>query len=339
MEYEASLQTISWFNEHRMNDRIELSPHFQRRAVWLERERSELMETICSNLPFPEIYIHVVTDRDTGGQRYIVVDGQQRLTSIFRFIDNDFGLPNNDYWHGQNFRDLSDDQKEAFWDYKVVVRSLRRTNDAEIRDLFERLNTNNIALNDQEIRNAKYRGAFKNLALKLADDSLFQEMGLFTARDVRRMLDVEFIGELLVLVIHGISNKKDLLDDFYAQFDEELPGEADYETLFTTALGLFWSIYDSNNRMLFKTKSNFYTLFGCMIRYFKTTGNRSFTNPQRVQEAVIDLLEKARNQDFDDTNPEIEEYADAVSRAASDRGRRIRREEIIWTRIAGAEGI
>ncbi|MBW9271325.1 MAG: DUF262 domain-containing protein [Candidatus Thiodiazotropha sp. (ex. Lucinisca nassula)] len=339
MQYEASLQTISWFNEHRMNARLEISPHFQRRAVWLERERSELMETICSNLPFPEIYIHVVTDRDTGGQKYIVVDGQQRLTSIFRFIDNEFGLPNNNYWDGQNFRDLSDEQKEAFWDYKVVVRSLRRTNDTEIRDLFERLNTNNIALNDQEIRNAKYRGAFKKLALRLADDSLFQEMGLFTARDVRRMLDVEFIGELLVLVIHGISNKKDLLDSFYAQYDEEFPGEADYETLFTTALGLFWSIYETNNRVLFKTKSNFYTLFGCMIKYFKATGNRSFINPHQVQQTIIELIDKARNQEFDDNHPEIEEYADAVSRAASDRGRRIRREDILWERIAAAEGI
>lgn len=339
MEYEASLQTVSWFNEHRMNDRLEISPHFQRRAVWLERERSELVATICSNLPFPEIYVQIVTDRDTGGQKYIVVDGQQRLTSIFRFIDNEFSLPSNDYWNAQNFRDLSDEQKEAFWDYKIVVRSLRRTNDAEIRDLFERLNTNNIALNDQEIRNAKYRGVFKNLALKLADDSLFQEMSLFTARDVRRMLDVEFIGELLVLVIHGISNKKDLLDSFYAQFDEELPGESDYETQFTTALNLIWSIYDPGNKLLFKTKSNFYTIFGCMLRYFRETGNRSFPNPQRVKQAVVELINQARNQQFDEEQPDIEEYADAVSRAASDRGRRIRREEILWSRIARTEEI
>ena len=337
MKYEASLQTISWFNEHRVNDRLEISPHFQRRAVWLERERSELIATICSNLPFPEIYIQIVTDRDTGGQRYVVVDGQQRLTSIFRFIDNEFSLPNNDYWNGQNFRDLSDEQKDAFWDYKIVVRSLRRTNDAEIRDLFERLNTNNIALNDQEIRNAKYKGAFKTLALRLADDPIFQEMNLFTARDVRRMLDVEFVGELLVLLIHGVSNKKDLLDSYYAQFDEELAGESDFEREFLTALGLIWSIYDSSNKVLFKTKSNFYTIFGCMLRYIRETGNRSFPDPLRVQEAIVSLISAARAQEFDDSLPEIEEYSDAVSRAASDRGRRVRREEILWSRIAAVE--
>lgn len=339
MEYEASLQTISWFNDHRTSDRLEISPHFQRRAVWLDRERSELMVTICSNLPFPEVYIHVVTDPEAGRQKFVVVDGQQRLTSIFRFVDNVFPLPSDSYWSGKYFRDLDDNEKEAFWDYKVVVRSLRRTNDAEIRDLFERLNTNNIALNDQEIRNAKYRGAFKELALRLADDSLFQDMSLFTARDVRRMIDVEFVGELLVLLIQGVSNKKDLLDDFYARFDEELPNESEYESEFTTALNLMWSIYDNEHKALFKAKSNFFSLFGTMLRYYRTTGRRSFGNPQVVQDALVSLMSAARAQEFDDGAPEIEEYADAVSRAASDKGRRARREQILWSRLSNAEGI
>ena len=105
---------------------------------------------------------------------------------------------------------------------------MRRTSDAEIRDLFERLNTNTVALNDQEIRNAKYIGAFKQLAERLADSPIFQEMGLFSARDIRRMSDVEFISELLILTIQGISNKKDLVESYYARFEEELPGVGDY---------------------------------------------------------------------------------------------------------------
>lgn len=60
------------------------------------------------------------------------------------FIDGEIALPDNDDWNGQYFRDFEDDEKEAFWNYKVVVRGLSQTNDAEIRDLFTRLNTNNI---------------------------------------------------------------------------------------------------------------------------------------------------------------------------------------------------
>lgn len=339
MEYEVSLQTVSWLNDRRNDGTLEISPLFQRRAVWLDKERSELMATICSGLPFPEIYMQVVTDPATGGQKHIVVDGQQRVTSILRFIDQKVSLPDKDQWKGEYFRDLLPDLRERFWDYKIVVRNLRRTSDVEIRDLFERLNTNTIALNDQEIRNAKYIGAFKQLAERLADNPTFQEMGLFSARDIRRMADVEFISELLVLTIQGISNKKDLVESYYARFEEELPGVGDYESRFTSALTLLWSIFDPGNKMAFKTRSNFYTLFGCMLKYHDATGLNSFNNPRNVQMAVVEFVNKARNQEFDVEFPEIEEYADAVSRAASDRGRRARREEILWPIIAGADGI
>ncbi|MCB1099364.1 MAG: DUF262 domain-containing protein, partial [Verrucomicrobiae bacterium] len=228
MEYEVSLQTISWLNNRKNEGALEISPLFQRRAVWMDKERSELMDTICSGLPFPEIYVQVVTEPDTGGQKHIVVDGQQRVTSMLMFIDGEVSLPENDQWNGEYFRDLTPELKESFWDYKIVVRNLRRTSDAEIRDLFERLNTNTVALNDQEIRNAKYIGAFKQLAERLADSPIFQEMGLFSARDIRRMSDVEFISELLILTIQGISNKKDLVESYYARFEEELPGVGDY---------------------------------------------------------------------------------------------------------------
>lgn len=146
MEYEVSLQTIAWFNSLRSDESLEISPDFQRRSVWMDRERSELMETIISGLPFPEIYIHVVTDMNTGKQTHIVVDGQQRTTSILMFIDNQIQLPSITPFNSRYFKDLNDTEKESFWDYKVVVRSLRKTNIAEIRSLFTRLNTNNITL-------------------------------------------------------------------------------------------------------------------------------------------------------------------------------------------------
>ena len=76
-----------------------------------------------------------------------------------------------------------------------------------------------------------------------------------------------------------------------------------------------------------------------MLKYHDATGKNSFDNPRGVQLAVVEFINKARNQEFDAAQPEIEEYADAVSRAASDRGRRARREEILWRLIAEFEGI
>jgi hypothetical protein len=330
MEYEVSLQTIAWINSRRNDETLEISPEFQRRSVWMERERSELMSTIISGLPFPEIYIHVVTDPESGKQSHIVVDGQQRTTSILMFIDNDVQLPSESSSPGKYFRDLSEDEKEAFWDYKVVVRSLRKTSVAEIRDLFTRLNTNNITLNDQELRNARYIGRFKQLAERLADNPLFEDMGLFTARDMRRMLDVEFVAELIVRQSAGITNKKDLLEAHFATYEEEFPSESEYETEFTTALSLIWSIYDDKNRAVYKTRGNFFSLFGCFVDYTRITGNRALSNPTGVKTVISSFLGKVRSREFDDENPVIEEYQDAVSRASSDRARRAKREQVLW---------
>jgi uncharacterized protein with ParB-like and HNH nuclease domain len=160
MKYDVSLQTIAWINGRRVDETLEISPKFQRRAVWLDAERADLISTILSDLPFPEVYIQQVTASDTGKQKHIVVDGQQRITSILRFIDNQVATSISDDWEGAYFRDLPEDIKSRFWSYKIVVRGLSETNDSEIRELFTRLNTNNVALNDQELRNARYKGRF-----------------------------------------------------------------------------------------------------------------------------------------------------------------------------------
>lgn len=122
MEYDVSLQTIAWINELKTNGSLEINPDFQRRAVWLENERSQLMDTIISSLPFPEVYYQIVTDTNTGKQKYVVVDGQQRTTTILMFINNEFSLPDKGIYAGKYFKDLEDNTKNQFWNYKVVIR-------------------------------------------------------------------------------------------------------------------------------------------------------------------------------------------------------------------------
>jgi hypothetical protein len=337
MEYDVSLQTISWFNELKNNESLQISPKFQRRAVWLEKERVALMDTILKNLPFPEVYIQVVTNPDTGKQTHVVVDGQQRITSILKFIVNEYSLPNNDDWDGEYFRDLSPESKEGFWDYKVVVRFLRKTNDEEIRSIFSKLNTNNVALNDQELRNARYSGRFKEVAERLADNPYFQSIGLFTARDVRRMLDIEYVSELLVRQVFGITAKKDMLETAYVNFDEEFPSESEYEDEFNATINLVRTLINNENKMIFKSKGNFYSLFGSCLEFFRKTGKNQFKNPDEVSSKITGLVTKARNNDFDSNEPDIEIYSEVSTRSTSDKSRRVERERILWNLIATAE--
>jgi len=339
MEYDVSLQTISWFNGLRENESLQISPKFQRRAVWLEKERAMLLDTILTGLPFPEIYIQIVTNADTGKQQYVVVDGQQRITSILKFIDNEYSLPNNDEWDGEYFRDLGTEIKENFWDYKIVVRTLRKTNDEEIRSIFSKLNTNNVALNDQELRNARFTGRFKQTAERLADNPYFQSIGIFTARDVRRMLDIEYVSELLVRQIFGIIAKKDMLETAYINFEEEFPMEAGFEDEFNSAINLIRSVLKKDNQLLFKSKGNFHSLFGVCLDYFRETGSNQFTKPDEVRTELSTLVARAKADDFDPDNPDIEIYADVSTRSTSDKSRRAERERILGSIIKNIENL
>jgi hypothetical protein len=338
MKYDISLQTIAWLNGRRNDHSLEISPKFQRRPVWLDTERSALIGTIFSQLPFPEVYIQHKTNPSNGQEQHIVVDGQQRITSIIMFIEGEISLPTDGDWDGQYFRDFDDDdeRKEAFWNYRIVVRGLSNTSDAEIRDLFTRLNTNNIALNDQELRNARFKGRFKLASERLADDALFQKIGLFTARDVRRMIDVEFASELLLLTVEGVTNKKDLLEATYAAYEEEFPREAEFEEQANAAINLIHSLVRPENMTSIKTKSNFYSLFGACLKYYRNTGRATFSKADAVADSITDILLSARSGDLGE-KPIYEEYFDAVTRAASDKGRRAQRQEILVRLIADAE--
>lgn len=337
MNYDLNFQTVSWFNDRKNDGTLEISPKFQRRAVWLEKERAMLLDTMLCQLPFPEVYVHVETNPDSGKQKWAVVDGQQRITSILKFVDNEFQLPKNDNWNREYFRELSPEIKGQLWDYKIVVRTLRQASDEEIRGLFTKLNTNNIALNDQELRNARYVGRFKELAERLADNPYFQSIGLFTPRDIRRMLDIEYASELIVRQIAGVSNKKDLLDDFYIQFDEEFPMEAAYEDEFNVCINLARSLISSDNQAIFKSKGNFYSLFGVCIDYFRATKKSTFLQIIEVEKQITELVNRAKANDFDEINPDIQQYSEASTRSTSDKSFRAERERVLLTIVRKIE--
>lgn len=281
--------------------------------------------------------MQTITNSNDGTQQFVVVDGQQRMKSLFMFIDNEIELPDAAPWNARRFRDLNDTEKQVLWNYKVVVRQINTVSDAEIRDLFTRLNTNTVALNDQELRNARYIGKFKQSAERLADNTFFQSVRLFTAREIRRMEDVEYVSELLLLVVEGIINKKDLLDAVYARYEAEFPRAAEFEEDFNGALQLLTTLVNVENATLIKTKSNFYSLFGTCLRYWRAHRRPQFVALAQAQAEITALLLAAKSFDptiLTNTTGAVQEYYDAVSRAASDKSRRVKREEILWNIIS-----
>lgn len=132
---------------------------FQRSELWQPKQKYELIESILMGLPLPIFYFKQSEDE------YIVVDGKQRLSTLFSFFRNEFSLKNLrvlDELNGKRFNDLTgkysiyQSQLEDYQIYSHLI--LPPTPDKILFDIFDRVNRGGTKLNKQEIRNALYHG-------------------------------------------------------------------------------------------------------------------------------------------------------------------------------------
>ena len=189
---DTTTHNISWFKKASDSDELEMSPPFQRNPVWTDRQKSFLIDSILNGYPIPELYIQEKISAD-GSTKYVIVDGQQRIRAVLGFIAGEFEIHEEEStkWATFTFEDLSEEDRVAFYSYKFVVRSLPDISDEEIRSIFQRINKNNVALNQQELRQSTYSGKFIKTMNKISDKEYWKDIGLFSAEKVRRMLDVE----------------------------------------------------------------------------------------------------------------------------------------------------
>lgn len=168
-----------------------LDPIFQRRRVWDEARSSRLVESVLLEVPIPVLYL--AEGRDGTLE---VIDGQQRLSSLFRFLDNQYSLRSLralPHLNGKLFRDLDTPLQAQIEDYAIRVVVFRKESDENLRfEIFERLNTGAVPLNAQELRNCVYRGPYNDLLIELSTDPTYRKLLRIDAPE-KRMRDVEYV--------------------------------------------------------------------------------------------------------------------------------------------------
>jgi Protein of unknown function DUF262 len=258
---EATTSTVAWFWNRLREGTLNMRPPYQRNPVWQETQKAYLIDTILRGYPVPELYLQTsVTGQ--GLEQHIIVDGQQRIRACLEFIDNEFTLgDDSEKYAGLSFDELNEDVKKQIFQYKFVVRQLPELDDVEIREIFGRLNRNNMALNRQELRKATYWGEFITSMTDLSQLSFWVNSGLFTTNDFRRMLDIEYISELAVALLFGPQNKKAQLDDYYATFEQEFPDKERVERAFNIILAELTALLEWPTTLRWSRKVDFYTLF------------------------------------------------------------------------------
>jgi hypothetical protein len=263
---------ISFFLDLYERGHLNLNPPYQRRSVWTRADREYFVDTILHNYPSPAIFLHKELDED-GKAIYHVVDGKQRLETIIAFTKNQVRIPRDfgdERLNGKKWDDLAPEDKRAVWDYSVSVEFLPVVDDAVVNSVFERINRNSRKLTAQELRHAKFDGWFAKFVEDQAADEDWEALGIVTKARVKRMADVQFLAELLIVVIKKdvVGFDQDTIDSCYAEYDD--PDEAlmvettdEIEQRFTSAKRFMRDMLqgDGATRLYLKTLANSYSLW------------------------------------------------------------------------------
>ena len=256
-----------------------LSPSFQRRSVWPSTAKSYFIDSVAQGLPVPLIFLREKTDLKTLEPQREIVDGQQRLRTLISFIEpkllKDYEKKRDEFFvkksHNsviadKSFKQLDEKTRARLLNYEFSVHVLpSNTEDAEILQIFARMNSTGIKLNYQELRNAEFFGAFKQAVYRLAFEQLnrWREWGIFIETEIARMIEVEETSDLVFTMLSGVHTKSQPnLDKLYRGNEDRFKLEKEVSTIFRTVMD---KIDDTFGKRIpdtvFHKRPMFHTLF------------------------------------------------------------------------------
>ena len=222
---------VSLLQQLYKSGQLVLAPDFQRQGVWPRPAKAYLVDTILADRPIPLLFFSKSVNPQTGRPSWAVVDGQQRIRAILDFLSDRFRLPATDLispsWRGKKYSELSNAHREQILNYDLSVVELKNYSDADIRDIFVRMNKYVVKLNASELRHAYDDGAFKRYVERIGAWSWWTDNRVFTPNQVQRMRPVEYCAELTILLVEGPQDKKDSIDLYYQQYSDEFEYEGE----------------------------------------------------------------------------------------------------------------
>lgn len=302
-------------------------PEFQRRLVWINKDKIEFIRTVLEGYPFPEIYIAAgKVDTKTGEGAEMLVDGQQRITTLYQYFKGSTDLRlSKDL---PSYDKLSEEDQVRFLEYKVVVRDLGNMSIDQIKQVFQRINSTSYGLNAMEIHNARYGGEFKKFAEKISQLNFFDDYRIFTSTDVKRMNDVMYCASLVATVMSTYFNRDNEVELFLEKFNEEFDSQEVLLQHFETVLSFISRLNFPPKSRIYK-KADFFTLFVELYKLL-VIANVELNIPRVRHEleiffSSVDIVGAG----LDTGSVDVERYYKAALQASNDRGNRISRGEIV----------
>jgi uncharacterized protein with ParB-like and HNH nuclease domain len=298
----ASIPANNWkiielYNKLKKGE-LDPSPDFQRKLVWKKPHKFKFIETILLNFPFPEIYIAPgKIDVDTLILKDMIVDGQQRCTTIENYIEGKdvFALTRIPI---VKFKDLSKEAKEEFLNYEVSIRYLKNASIDQIKEIFQKINSTEYALNKTERLNAQWGESefiffakqitekipdlnVEDVNYKLSDgtrkslfDFFITKYGVFDENDLKRMLALQYVMTLTATLIENkYFRRNDKVQHYIELYNEEFVDASIIENSLLKTTEFIDSL-DLDPKSYWLNKANVFTLIVEISKYDTTKINK-----------------------------------------------------------------
>ena len=255
MKYSVTQKKISELLEWIKKDEIDLHPPYQRNFVWTLKDQKQLIDSIMRGYPLPNFIVSLRKDGI-----YEMVDGQQRATTISKFVKNEFPDFDKKY-----FRDVD---QAKFLDYILVFEVIEEVDASQGESLekyFSLVNKRGVHLNTAEVNKAQYYNSpFMVLVNEIMDLQGMSELDIFSSKTVQRMNDRSLVEELVAyLFVGAITDKRKAADDLLetAPNDEQITRvRKEFKDILDILCILNREVAPLNETR-FKQRNDFYTLF------------------------------------------------------------------------------
>ena len=252
-----------------LSGKLTIQPEYQRNYIYAEEKReASVIESILKGYPIGLIYFNKV-DKD----KFEILDGQQRITSLGRFLTLKFSIKDEN-GNPQKFDGLATDKISKIENTKLLIYECEGT-ETEIMNWFETINIAGIPLNEQEKNNAVYFGPFVTLSkaeFSNSKNSNVQKWSAYINGKVRRQ-------DFLHTALDWVSNSKNISIREYMTSHRRDTNINELKIYFNSVIDWVSSVFSDVEREMCGLEWG---------RLYETYHKKAY-NPKKVSQQVQDL--------------------------------------------------
>lgn len=321
MSRPINFQTVSWFWDLYNRHLLDLDPPYQRRSVWNQDYKDFFIDTVLNSYPAPAIFLYQEITPD-GISKFSIVDGKQRLSTLFEFAENKFPVSESatiTRLRGKHFKELDIEVKQDFWKYQFAVEYVPSSDESIINNIFDRINRNVSKLTPQELRHAKFNGLFVNTIEDLTEwmfSVLPQNFPAINPKSKKQMKDVELVAQLVLFLEEGVkSYRQEDLDRAFSDRDYSWDEKAEIENEFKKVIELIKEILEKSPpdinlcKTRLKNQTDFYSMFATISELNRENHLDISTEVSKRIERFLKLVDSADRSNIEET----QNYYDAIT--------------------------